>query len=74
MTGEIKDAKTIPLLASDVQKKIDSFKKHEGLIKDFNDSTISEIRRESESLEKDCSPIQSDQLKALINGRPLIIK
>jgi len=68
MAGEIAELKTIPLLSSDVQRKIDTLKSQENSLKEFTDGSLTEIKREASAVEKECSSDQIQQLQQLMNG------
>jgi DNA repair exonuclease SbcCD ATPase subunit len=68
MGGELEDSQPVPLNASDVSKKIELLKKHQSAVKDFEDGPISEIKREADGLQKECTPQQQNELQTVILG------
>lgn len=57
----------LPLHSSDVEREIQLNKKYDSDIKDFNDNTLNDVIKQSNSILKDCSEEDRDHLKKLID-------
>ncbi len=68
MSSEVEDDAIFPLGSSEVGKRIELLKKHQGAVKDFGDGPLAEIKREGDSLQKECSPSQRTELENVISG------
>lgn len=73
MEGEVEDNQVFPLTSGDVSKRLELLKRHQGAVKDFADGPLAEIKREGETLQKECSPTQQVELVGIISSKNFLL-
>lgn len=61
------EIQTIPLMSSDVEKRLTMLKRHENAVREFHDTQLADVQKQATGLEKDCDEEQSRKLKQMID-------